>query len=123
MPITGLMKRECSILSLSLLGKSIKAFLIILILSVAQFTLLVFSLARGISLKTDRLDSGLSPSYTERLFELITNILLFPLNFIQEVLPLASIGGYWGYVLLGLNSLLWGLVLYHVYAFIRFRNS
>jgi hypothetical protein len=123
MPITGLMKRECSILSLSLLGKSIKAFLIILILSVAQFTLLVFSLARGISLKTDRLDSGLSPSYTERLFELITNILLFPLNFIQEVLPLASIGGYWGYVLLGLNSLLWGLFLYHVYVFMRFRNS
>jgi len=110
-------------LSLSLLGKSIKAFLIILILSVAQFTFLVFSLARGISLKTGRLDSGLPPSYAERIFELITNILLFPLNFIQEVLPLASITGQWGYVLPGLNSLLWGLVLYHVYVFMRFRNS
>jgi len=101
-----MLKQEYSILSLSFLGKSIKAFLIILILSVAQITLLLFSFTHVIGSKTDRLNSGLPPSYLERIYELLTNILLFPLNFIREVLPLASITGPWGYTLLGINSLL-----------------
>ena len=110
-------------LPLSQVSRSIKAFLIILILAVAHFTLLLYSLSRVIGLKTDRLDSGLPPAFPERIFELTANILLFPLNFIREVLPAASVAGHWGYVLLGINSLLCGLFLYHVYVFIRFRNT
>ena len=120
--ITAHLRRECSILSLSLLGKSVKAFLLILILSVAHITLVLFSLSRLLGLKTQRLESVLPPTYGERVLEILTGVLLFPLNFIQEVLPLASMGGHWGYVLLGLNSLLWGFFLYHVYVFIRPRN-
>lgn len=110
-------------MSFTLLGKSVKALLIILILSVAQIVVLLFSLSRVISYKTERLDSGLPASFVERMFEFISNIFLFPLNFFQEVLPLVSVGGPWGYVLLGVNSLLWGLFFYHVYVHIKPRNT
>ncbi len=110
-------------MSFTLLGKSVKAILIILIFSVAQIIVLLFSLSRVVSYKTQRLESGLPPSFIERVFEFISNIFFFPLNFFQEVLPLASVGGPWGYILLGINSLLWGLFFYHVYVFISPRNT
>ena len=109
-------------MSFTLLGKSIKAILIILILSVAQIIVLLFSLSHVVSYKTERLDSGLPPTIIERVFEFVSNVFLFPLNFFQEVLPLASVGGPWGYVLLGINSFIWGLFLYHVYVYIKQRN-
>jgi len=110
-------------LSFSVLGKSIKAILIILILSVAQIIVLLFSLSRVINYKTQRLDSGLPPTFIERIFEFISNIFLFPLSFFQEILPLALVGGPWGYILLGINSLLWGLFFYHVYVYVKPRKT
>lgn len=106
-------------MSLIKIGRSIKALLIILIFSVIQITVLLFSLSRALKAKTERLESGLPPSLTERVFEILSGVLMFPLNFVQEILPSATVGGYWGYILLGLNSLLWGLFLYHVYIYVK----
>jgi len=110
-------------LSFTLLGKSIKAVLIILIFSVVQIIVLLFSLSRVVSYKTDRLDSGLPPTFIEHVFEFISNIFLFPLNLFHEVLPLSSVGGPWGYILLGINSLLWGLFFYHIYVYVKPRHT
>lgn len=110
-------------MSIKVLGRSIKAVLLILIFSVAQITVLLFSLSRALSEKTERLESGLPVSFSERVFEIISGVLMFPLNFIQEVLPAASAGGYWGYMLLALNSLLWGFFLFHIYVYLKPRES
>ena len=106
-------------MSLKVMGRSLKAILLILIFSVAQITVLLFSLSRALSEKTARLESGLPVSFTERIFEIISGVLMFPLNFIQEVIPAASSGGYWGYILLAINSLLWGFFIFHVYVYIK----
>lgn len=114
-----IIERECSTLSISLVGKRIRAVVIILILSAAHSALVLYLLTLDTGYKAERLNGGLA-SYIERMLDILTNILLFPLSFMLEVLPQASFPGLWGYIPFGLNSLLWGLGFYHVFIFIPY---
>ena len=72
-------------------------------------TVVLFGVAAGMSLS--RLDSGGAPSLLEQAASLVTDVLLLPVaRPVIEFAPASWNPGLWGYLILVLNSAIWGMV-------------
>ena len=92
----------------------LRSIFTILVLTVLHFFTCIFLLITVFGNSMGRLDKGGEPAFHERMLDIILSALLFPVEFILERLPSSAFPGLWGYIPFFLNSLLWGLGLYHL---------
>lgn len=91
-------------------------------LAITHAALTMVALFAAFGAASARLDSGAAPGAGQRILDGALQLLSFPIVWIaSEHAPAGWSAGYWGYVPIALNSLLWAAVL--VYAARRIRRG
>ncbi len=97
----------------------ISRVIMILVLTGLHFVAAVFLLITVFGNSMGRFDSGGEPTISERMLGLVLDVLLFPAGFILEFIPASVFPGLWGYIPFFLNSLFWGIGLFHLLVFVN----
>ena len=91
----------------------------IAVLTAVHFVLMFVSFLASFGTSMDRFDSGRTVTVAERMVTGLHQVLTFPIMpFLKFIL--LRVPGLWGYIPLGLNSLLWGVLL--SFALTRYRR-
>lgn len=91
----------------------------IAVLTAVHFVLMFVSFLASFGTSMDRFDSGRTVTVAERMVTGLHQVLTFPIMPFLKFIPL-RVPGLWGYIPLGLNSLLWGVLL--SFALTRYRR-
>ena len=90
----------------------------IAVLTAVHFVVMFVSLLASFGTSMDRFDSGRTVTVAEGVVAGLHQVLIFPIMPFLKFIPL-RVPGLWGYIPLGLNSLLWGVLL--SFALTRYR--
>ncbi len=91
----------------------------IAILSIAHFLVCMLLIVYVFGRAMTRFDTLTEPGWVDSGAGIVLGVLTFPLNFFLEVMPADWLPGLWGYIPFVLNSILWGMALFHVVIFGR----
>lgn len=88
-------------------------------LTAVHFVVMFVSLLASFGTSMDRLESAGTVTVAERMVGGLHQVLIFSIMPFLKFIPL-RVPGLWGYIALGLNSLLWGVLL--SFALTRYRR-
>ena len=93
------------------------------LIAIVHFVISVAAFVKSVSIGMSEFDGRGALTFAERLFITASEVLVFPISLVIDILPRGWFPSLWGHVLVGMNSILWATCIYFAWFFIIRRRT